>query len=804
MSNDRFDVAVVGLGVLGSAAAYHAAIKGARVIGFEQFEFGHVRGASHDTSRIVRTSYGSPEYVALARAAYKDWADLERRSGIQMLTITGGVVFFPKLAPSTATGKKTDISEFEKTMSAVEFARSLDANGIPYELLENHEVKKRWPEFDLPDGVQTIYTADSGVVHASRSVAAMQNLARTHGAILKEHTCVEKVIPVDDGVIIESSKGRFHAKKVILTADAWANKLLAPLGAEIPLNVMQEQVTYFKPADIMPFAETKFPVWIWAGKEYFYGFPSYGEPTIKAARDMSDNLMAPEQRTFVPSDALLNQLSSFVDGLIPNKGQILRTVTCQYAVTPDRQFVVSPLKKHKNILVGLGAGHAFKFAPAIGRVLAELAIDGKTSEDVSLFGIPKTRIIVVGAGPSGLVLSLLLAKVPGITVILLDSASKVDDRPRAAHYAPSAIRVLAAAGVLPDIRARGLIPDNMTWRNIRGEVITSIKNVSQHPYNPEALTVLPLNMLGELLLEHVARHNNIEVRWNANVVDVVNGEEKVWAVVRRTTEAGDDKKVEGDYLVGCDGANSSVRGKLFGTSFPGKTWDAQIVATNVYYPLEKFGYDDINFVIDPVDYYMAAKITKDGMWRVSYGEDTALTLEQVIAHQPAKYERMLPGNPKPGSYKLLNVGPYRIHQRCAPSFRVGRVLLAADAAHLCNPFGGLGLTGGLVDVSGLAQCFEGIARGVAGDEILNLYDSVRRGLWETVINPISSENFLRVSATDPEKALTDDPFLMIVNEAEEDEVKRRILDERAYAICHDFRQYWKGRDLVIGQKEAKL
>ncbi|KAG4431080.1 hypothetical protein IFR05_013435 [Cadophora sp. M221] len=412
------------------------------------------------------------------------------------------------------------------------------------------------------------------------------------------------------------------------------------------------------------------------------------------------------------------------------------------------------------------------------------------------------HVIIVGAGPSGLVLSLLLAKVPGVTVTLLDSASKVDDRPRAAHYAPSAIRVLASAGVLEDIRDRGLIPDNMTWRNIHGKAITSIKNVSQHPHNPEALTVLPLGLLGALLLEHAARYSNIEVRWNANVVDVGNGEEKAWALVKG--EDGREERVEADYLVGCDGANSQVRRSLFGSNFPGKTWDAQIVATNVYYPLEKFGYDDINFIIDPVDYYMAAKITTDGLWRVSYGEDTTLTPEQVIAHQPAKYERMLPGNPKPDAYTLLNVGPYRIHQRCAPSFRAGRILLAADAAHLCNPFGGLGLTGGLVDVGGLAQCLEGIARNVAGGEILDLYDTVRRDMWETVINPVSSDNFLRVSATDPDKALTDDPFLMMVEEAGKDEEKRRVFDEGVYAICHDFTQYWKESGVVAGQEESRL
>ncbi|KAF5011567.1 hypothetical protein FDECE_2332 [Fusarium decemcellulare] len=375
---ERYDVAVVGLGALGSAAAYHAALKGAKVLGLEQFEFGHIRGASSDTSRIVRTSYGEPEYVSLARSAYKDWADLERRTGQELLTITGGLVFFPK-------------SINNKMFSVEGFTKSLDVNNVPYELLTHQEVNKRWPQFNLPEGVSAVYTEDSGIAHASRSVTAMQYLARQLGAVLKERTPVEAVTPSPGGVIIDTPKGQFHAKKVILATDAWTNKLLKPLKAEIPLDIMQEQVTYFRPSDsdLPTFEPSKFPVWIWGDEPCFYGFPSYGEPTIKSGRDTSNNRMTPEQRTFIPSPELFNQLSSFMENVIPRKGQAIRTVTCQYTITPDRQFIISPLEKHGDIILALGAAHGFKFAPAIGRVAAELAIDGKSTNDVSKFGVPK-------------------------------------------------------------------------------------------------------------------------------------------------------------------------------------------------------------------------------------------------------------------------------------------------------------------------------------------------------------------------------------------------------------------------------
>jgi Glycine/D-amino acid oxidases (deaminating) len=372
---DRYDVVVVGLGVLGSAASYQASLKGAKVLGLEQFEFGHVQGASHDTSRIVRKSNSEPENVKLVKSAYKDWAELEKLTGQKLLTTTGGLFFLPKDAPYPIDS----------------YVKALSQNDVPHEVLDHKEVNRRWPQFNVPECVDTVYDPDSGIVHAAKTVMAMQYLARSKGAILKDNTRVNLVTPkASGGVVIETSRGTFHAKKVILTTDAWTNKLLAPLGVHIPLKVMQEQVTYFKPTDPSSFGQEKFPVWIWGGPQNYYGFPTYGEPTIKAAHDQAMNLMTPEQRTFVHSPQLLEELCTFLQGLMPDQGrQPLRTITCQYTITPERRFIISPLENNQDVIVGLGAAHAFKFAPAFGRALAELAVDGKTQEDISKFGIPK-------------------------------------------------------------------------------------------------------------------------------------------------------------------------------------------------------------------------------------------------------------------------------------------------------------------------------------------------------------------------------------------------------------------------------
>lgn len=188
---------------------------------------------------------------------------------------------------------------------------------------------------------------------------------------------------------------------------------------------------------------------------------------------------------------------------------------------------------------------------------------------------------------------------------------------------------------------------------------------------------------------------------------------------------------------------------------------------------------------------MVAKMTADGLYRVTYGEETGLTQEQLIERQPWKYEMMLPGNPKPGDYKITTIAPYRMHQRCAPSFRVGRFLLAADAAHLCNPWGGLGITGGFVDVGGLYDCLAGIYDGRADESILDLYSEKRIEKWRTVIDPISQDNFRRVSDPDPDTRFERDEFMQHCKKCESDPVAMKELLMGFMAVRYDFTQHYK-------------
>ncbi|KAF6841697.1 FAD binding domain-containing protein [Colletotrichum plurivorum] len=404
---------------------------------------------------------------------------------------------------------------------------------------------------------------------------------------------------------------------------------------------------------------------------------------------------------------------------------------------------------------------------------------------------PFKKVVIVGAGPSGLLLALLLAK-HGIPVQILEAQDYLDQQPRAAHYGPAAIPDLKRAGILDEIRRRGMMLSTFVWRRLEDHSkmaafdISSLGDVGGEDLRA---TCLVLQELDQLMLDEFLNKHHGTISWEHRVVGLGQDADHAWVDVE-TSEG--KKRIEADYVVGCDGANSAVRKGLFGDEYPGFTWDAQIVATNTYYDFEgKFGWRDANFIIHPEHFFMAAKIDNDGLYRVTYGEDAGLSAEELRARQQEKFRTMLPGHPGPDEYEMVNFAPYRMHQRCAPKFRVGRFLLAADAAHLCNPWGGLGITGGFVDVGGLYDCLAGIWDGVADEGILDLYCEKRREKWKTVIDPVSQDNFRRVSDKNPATRVERDGFLQMCQRSEKDEGLERALAMGTFDVRYDFTQHYK-------------
>jgi sarcosine oxidase len=376
--SDAPDVAIVGLGGLGSAAAYWLARRGARVVGFEQFELGHVRGASHDHSRIIRRSYHTPGYVRLTAGAYDAWAAVEADAGEPIVTRTGGVDLFP---PGGA-------------IDPMAYTSSLDTADVPYEWIDGAEVRRRWSAFargvTVGDDVMAIFQPDTGIVPAARATAILQRLAVEHGAALRPRTAVRELRPVGGEIDVVTDAEAVRCGSVVVTADAWTDRLLRPLGHDLGLTVTREQVSYFPAGDLAPFRPGRFPVWIWMDDPCYYGFPVYGdESSVKAAEDCGGTTVDPDQRSFDPDATAEARLATFMEQLAgPGLGRP-RSTTCLYTLTADRDFVLDRLPEHPQVLVALGAAHGFKFAAWFGRTLADLVLTGTAADDLSPFALDR-------------------------------------------------------------------------------------------------------------------------------------------------------------------------------------------------------------------------------------------------------------------------------------------------------------------------------------------------------------------------------------------------------------------------------
>ena len=378
----EWDAVVIGLGGFGSAAAYWLSTRpGVRVLGLEQFEFDHPNGASQDHSRIIRLSYHRRDYVRLAKRAYATWAEVEAASGARIITTTGGIDLYP-------AGGVTDQAAY---------TASLAAEGVPFERLDAAETMRRWPQWRLDADTAVVFQADAGIADPNRGNPVHRALAIANGATLRERTAVTAVREAGGQYEVVVADGTVHRTgRVVLTADAWTNDLLAGLGRRLPLTITREQVTYFACPDPAAFAPDRFPIWIWMDEPSFYGFPTYGEAGPKAAQDAGGDEITLSTRTFDVNRAMHARLTAFLARHLPGAvGPDILTKTCIYTLTPERDFVIDRLPDHPGVSLALGCGHGFKFASVVGRILAELAIDGTTPSagDIEAFRVDRPLLL---------------------------------------------------------------------------------------------------------------------------------------------------------------------------------------------------------------------------------------------------------------------------------------------------------------------------------------------------------------------------------------------------------------------------
>jgi len=370
-----YEYIVVGLGGLGLGTAYWLSRRaGKEVLGLEQFELGHGRGASQDHSRIIRLSYHTPTYVELAKQAYQAWFTVQDEAQEQIVIKTGGLDFAPRNA----------------SIPLSDYTESMDACGVPYEHLDADEIMKRWPQFKLTNDIHGVYQSESGIAAAARGNAAHLRLARARGATLLGNMPVTTLKRVRDEIEVTAGAQTFRCKKIILTVDAWLNTVLANFDLKLPLTITREQVTYFATPYLEDFSPERFPIWIWMDEPSYYGFPAFGEAGPKAGQDVGGDEVTADTRSFDVNLRALKRVEDFLRRYIPTAlGPAIYTKTCLYTMTPDRDFIIDALPEQPNVLVGQGAAHAYKFASVFGKILSELAIDGKTRSDISPFKIDR-------------------------------------------------------------------------------------------------------------------------------------------------------------------------------------------------------------------------------------------------------------------------------------------------------------------------------------------------------------------------------------------------------------------------------
>jgi sarcosine oxidase len=367
------DVAIVGLGVMGSAALHRLAVRGARALGIERFTPGHDHGSSHGATRIIRLSYFEhPSYVTLLREVYPRWRELEAKAGRPLLHLTG-----------IAEIGAHDSALIAGTLAA---ARLHD---LPHEIIDAPTLMRRFPAFRLPDDFVAVLQPDGGFLEAEPAVLAQIGLARAAGAEIRTDVAVRALERSPGGVRIITDDGAIEAGAVIVAAGARVGALVPGL----PLRVTRQVLAWFEPKEPDLFARGRFPVFLVEGPHgTHYGFPLHDRPGVKIAKHHHfDATVDPERydRTISARDEDAIR-AAVADYLPAANGRIVAATTCLYTMAPDGDFIIDTLPQWPQVIVASPcSGHGFKFAPLIGDILADLAITGSTAHDISRFRLSR-------------------------------------------------------------------------------------------------------------------------------------------------------------------------------------------------------------------------------------------------------------------------------------------------------------------------------------------------------------------------------------------------------------------------------
>ena len=375
----KYDVAIIGLGAMGSAAAWHLARRGRSVAGFEQFEPGHDRGSSHGYTRVFRTAYTEgAAYVPLALRALDNWRMLEAEAGEDLLTLSGvleaGGPGSPMVAGTLAAARRF---------------------GLAHDVMDGREINARFPGFELPADWRGVLQHQAGFLRPERAVRACCALARGHGAHLRVNTRVTAIEPCSSGVrVVVEGGAAIEAASVILATGAWIADLAPVLKPKV--TVTRQTTAWFAPPRPELFTPARFPAFILDhGDDAIYGVPDVDGGGVKIAAHWSGEAMrhADDPRA-PPTEAEVEAIRAAGRALVSAaRGTLVSTQTCLYTRTADEDFIIDLHPDDPRIVIASPcSGHGFKFASVIGEVLADLATERRTAIDIAMFSAKRAGL----------------------------------------------------------------------------------------------------------------------------------------------------------------------------------------------------------------------------------------------------------------------------------------------------------------------------------------------------------------------------------------------------------------------------
>ena len=381
----QYQTIVLGLGAMGSAAAYQLAKRGQRVLGLDQFVPPHAQGSSHGETRVTRQAIGEGEqYTPLSLRSFDLWREIERETGRDLLTVTGGLIIS---SPARVGHNVADF--FGNTLAAAKKYH------IAHEVLAAGQIRQRFPQFNVREDEIGYLEANAGFLRPEECVRAQLELAVRHGARIQTDERVLGFQQQGQTVMVQTDRGAYTTDHLVVTAGAWLPTLLRADLAQ-PYQVMRQVLYWFEPkASIAPFEKGRMPIFIWEPKgvdRVLYGFPAidgaHGGVKVASAQYQDTTTADAVDRVVTPAEiAWMHE--NLVAPCFPDlSSRCLKTATCMYTVTPDFGFVIDRHPEQSRVLLASPcSGHGFKHSAAVGESLAELVTEGRSRIDLSAFAL---------------------------------------------------------------------------------------------------------------------------------------------------------------------------------------------------------------------------------------------------------------------------------------------------------------------------------------------------------------------------------------------------------------------------------